>query len=136
MNDISVVRLPAAVPEVPVVARNAALAYYRDQLGFSLDWSEDGIGLAGISRDACRLFLANPEYRSSRGTIGPIVIWLNMDSNDEVDELHREWSGRGARILSAPETKPYGLREFTATDRDGNIFRVFYDFVTPQLEGK
>jgi len=34
-------------------------------------------------------------------------------------------------LLSAPESKPWGLHEFTAADLDGNLFRVFHDFATP-----
>jgi len=30
--------------------------------------------------------------------------------------------------------KSWGLHEFTAADPDGNLFRVFYDFATPELE--
>jgi len=126
--------LPGAVPEVPVADLNAATEYYRDKFGFTLDWAEDGIGLAGISRGTCRLFLANKEYRAHPGNVGPIVIWLNLDSADAVNDLHSDWSGRGATIVAVPETKPYGLHEFRAADLDGNVFRVFYDFVTPQLE--
>ena len=135
MSDHSKPRLPAAVPEVPVANLTAATGYYRDKLGFNLDWAEDGIGLAGISRGACRLFPANEEYRAPRGNTGPVVIWLNLDSTDEVNELHDEWSKRGATIVTAPESKPWGLHEFTAADLDGNLFRVFYDFATPGLEG-
>jgi hypothetical protein len=34
--------------------------------------------------------------------------------------------------MSAPESKSWGLHEFTATDLDGNLFRVFYDFGTAE----
>lgn len=129
-------KLPAAVPEIPVAELNAASAYYRDKFGFTLDWTEDNVGLASISRGACRLFLANEEYRAHPGNVGPIVIWLNLDSIDAVGELHSDWSGRGATILAVPESKPYGLHEFRAADLDGNVIRVFHDFVTPQLAGK
>jgi uncharacterized glyoxalase superfamily protein PhnB len=60
------------------------------------------------------------------------VIWLNLKSKDEVDALYREWSASNAKLLSAPESKPWGLHEFTAADLDGNLFRVFYDFATPE----
>ena len=30
--------------------------------------------------------------------------------------------------------KPWGLHEFTVADPDGNLFRVFYDFATPERE--
>ena len=58
----------------------------------------------------------------------PVVIWINLDSKDEVDDLHQAWSNSGARILAAPESKPWSLYEFIAADLDGNLFRVFYDF--------
>jgi catechol 2,3-dioxygenase-like lactoylglutathione lyase family enzyme len=134
MSDRSNNGLPAAIPEIPVADLDAAIGYYRDKLGFTLDWSEDGIGLAGISSGACRLFLANEEYRAYPGNVSPIVIWLNLDSIDSVNDLHVDWSSRGATIVAVPETKPYGLHEFRAADLDGNVFRVFYDFVTPQTE--
>ena len=58
------------------------------------------------------------------------VDMANLESNEEVDELYREWSASNARLLSAPEPKPWGLHEFTAADLDGNLFRVFHDFAT------
>jgi catechol 2,3-dioxygenase-like lactoylglutathione lyase family enzyme len=41
--------LPPAVPEIPVTDVATAVAYYTNQLGFSLDWRDDDLGLAGIS---------------------------------------------------------------------------------------
>ena len=120
---------PAAVPEIPVKSIATAAAYYRNNLGIGLDWGGDEIGLAGIGRGACRMFLANEEARQQHGNIGPTVIWLNLGSKDEVDALYREWSASHATLLSAPESKPWGLHEFMAADLDGNLFRVFYDFV-------
>jgi len=59
------------------------------------------------------------------------LIWLNLDSKEAVDELYRIWQVGEAKLISAPESKPWGLHEFTAADLDGNFFRVFYDFATP-----
>ena len=58
--------LPGAVPEIPVSDIFAATEYYRDKLGFKLDWLEAEIVLAGMSRDQCRLFLAGPAFREAR----------------------------------------------------------------------
>jgi hypothetical protein len=60
------------------------------------------------------------------------LTWLNLDSKEDVDELYRAWSASLARLIAAPESKPWGLHEFTAADLDGNLFRVFYDFATPE----
>ena len=123
--------LPGPVPEIPVRDIAAAAAYYKDNLGFTVDWGGDELGLAGISKDNCRLFLANLRYRKQHGNAPPLLIWLNLDSKEEVDELYRVWSASNAKLLSAPESKSWGLHEFTAADLDGNLFRVFYDFSTP-----
>lgn len=77
------------------------------------------------------MFLANQQYREGYGNIGPTLVWLNLDSRAEVDELYRVWRAGEAELVSAPESKPWGLHEFTAADLDGNLLRVFYDFGTP-----
>ena len=61
-----------------------------------------------------------------------MLTWLNLESKEEVNNLYRLWGASGAKLLSAPESKPWGLHEFTAADPDGNLFRVFYDFATPE----
>ena len=122
---------PGAVPEIPVTDINDAMVYYRDNLGFTVDWGEQELGLAGISRGNCRIFLANREFRKAYGNVGPALTWLNLDSKEDVDDLYREWTAGKAKLISAPESKPWGLHEFTAADPDGNLFRVFYDFATP-----
>jgi predicted lactoylglutathione lyase len=119
---------PGAVPEIPVSDINTAAAYYMDHLGFSLDWGNEDGGIAGISRGSCRMFLTNPAFREPHGNAAPVLIWLNLDSKQEVDDLYLAWSGRQARIVSPPESKPWNLHEFTVSDLDGNLFRVFYDF--------
>jgi uncharacterized glyoxalase superfamily protein PhnB len=119
---------PPACPEIPVANLTAALVHYRNRLGFTVDWSDEDIGLAGLSRGEARLFMASEDYRSGLGNAGPILLWINLNSRDEVDALHAEWAAAGADIAAAPEARPYKLYEFIARDLDGNLLRVFYDF--------
>jgi uncharacterized glyoxalase superfamily protein PhnB len=119
---------PAAVPEIPVDDMNEALGYYEHQLGFNIDWGGADGGIAGISRGQCRMFLTDGDFRAHHGNLAPVMIWLNLNSKQEVDELYESWKAGGARIISTPESKPWKLHEFTASDLDGNLFRVFYDF--------
>jgi len=121
-------KFPAAVPEIPVSDMNAALDYYRDKLGFHIDWGGADGGIAGISKGQCRMFLTDHDFRAHHGNASPVMIWINLESNNEVDELYAIWNGSGAKIISPPESKPWKLHEFTASDLDGNLFRVFYDF--------
>jgi catechol 2,3-dioxygenase-like lactoylglutathione lyase family enzyme len=119
---------PSAVPEIPAADVDKAAAYYVDTLGFTLDWGGDEGGIAGISRDACRLFITNRSFHTQYGNGAPIVFWLNLESKAEVDALFAEWKAANAKLVSEPEDKPWKLREFFAADLDGNLIRVFYDF--------
>ncbi len=123
-------QFPPVCPEIPVTDLKRALDYYRDRLGFTIDWSDEQLGLAGLSRGAARMFMANAEYRSGAGAGagGPVLLWLNLANRAEVDALHGEWAAAGARIVAPPEAMPFKLYEFHARDIDGNGFRVFYDF--------
>ena len=119
---------PAAVPEIPVTDMDQALDYYQNKLGFSIDWGGADGGIAGISNGHCRMFLTDAAFREQHSNAPPIVIWLNLDSKEGVDKLYEIWNANGARIILTPESKPWKLHEFTASDLDGNLFRVFYDF--------
>jgi hypothetical protein len=78
---------PGAVPEIPVDDVSEAVGYYERNLGFTIDWIGKDVGLAGISRGDCRLFLASADYRKGYGNVGPVLTWLNLDSNEGVDDL-------------------------------------------------
>lgn len=130
---------PSAVPEIPVESLGSAMSYYNKSFGFNCDWGGEGGGIGQVSRGRCRLFLTDHAFRAQHGSsTAPVVIWINLSSRSEVDELHVEWSANGARILSKPESKPWHLHEFTAADLDGNLLRVFYDFAweLPDREGR
>ena len=129
-------RLPQACPELPVADLTEALAYCRDRLGFSIDWADHGLGLAGISQGDSRLFVSSAAFRAGALNRGPLILWFNVHSRGEVDAIHARWQAAGARILTAPEPKPWKLHEFFAEDLDGNRLRVFYDFAWEERESQ
>jgi predicted lactoylglutathione lyase len=116
---------PPAVPELPVDDIEAASNAYVQQMGFSVDWVYEGY-LAGISRDATRLFLRRRTEQEAAQRHS-ITIWLNMASPADVDELYAAWEKGGVTIAERLHTGAHNLREFTAQDVDGNRLRVFYD---------
>lgn len=118
-------RLPPAVPELPVDDIAKAGDYYRDKMGFSVDWVYQDF-LSGISRDDSRIFLRKRTEEESGAGYG-VLIWLNLDSASDVDRLHGEWKRNGVTIVQELETSDYNLRQFVARDADGNMFRVFHD---------
>lgn len=122
------VRLPQAVPEIPVRSVSEAAQYYTRVLGFELDWGDDEGGIGGVSHGDCRLFLTNLPFRAVHGPQAPVISWLNLNSRSEVDELFERWLQAGARVVESVQDKPWKLREFRVADPDGNQLRVFYDF--------
>jgi uncharacterized glyoxalase superfamily protein PhnB len=121
-------KIPVPVPEIPVSSIDSALSYYVHQLGFTVDWQDGENGIAGISRDDCRLFLTDTAFRATEANAAPVVLWLNVENRTEVDEVFSDWQAAGAHVVSEPEDKPWNLREFKVADSDGNVLRVFYDF--------
>jgi uncharacterized glyoxalase superfamily protein PhnB len=130
------VKFPPACPEIPVSELAPALAYYRDCLGFTVDWADEELGLAGLSQGASRVFMGAAHYRAHLETGGgPLAIWLNMANREEVDSLYARWRVAGAKLDRPPAAKPHKLYEFLAFDLDGNVLRVFYDFAWEEREG-
>lgn len=118
-------KLPQPVPELPVNDVQAAGSSYASLMGFRVDWVYED-SFAGISRDDARMFLRRRTPDEARQRYS-VLVWLNMGSPAEVDQLYAEWKERGVLIVQELGTAPYNLREFTAQDPDGNRFRVFYD---------
>jgi hypothetical protein len=88
---------PCAIPEILVNDVNTAAAYYVSYLGFNLDWGgEAGGGIAGVSKGHCRMFLTNPAFREMYGNVGPVLVWLNLSSREQVNERCAPPHTRGA----------------------------------------
>ena len=91
--------VPAAVPEIPVSDLNSAAAYYQNSLGFNIDWGGEDGGIMGISKGQCRMFLTTNAFRKHYQNAGPVVVWLNLDSREQVNELFQVWNSKKAKIV-------------------------------------
>ena len=100
-----------ALPELPFRAVAPAVAYYRDVLGFKINYQQDDLGV--MDRDAITILLiARTDRHRGIGSFGVYV--------DDVDALHAEISAKGANILGPPVSHPWGLRNFQILDLEGN----------------
>jgi hypothetical protein len=84
-------QFPGAIPEIPVSDLKKACAYYESTLGFTIDWGTEGGGIVGISKGDCRMFLTDKAFREHYTNVAPVVVWLNLDSKEQVNELYRHW---------------------------------------------
>ena len=99
------------MPELPVDDVPASVRHYRDVLGFSVNYEQHDIGV--MDRDDTRLLLI---ARTRRHTgIGSAYFYVRS-----ADALYAELLERGADVQGEPTSQPWGLREFSVADPDGN----------------
>jgi catechol 2,3-dioxygenase-like lactoylglutathione lyase family enzyme len=94
----------------------ASQHYYRDALGFKVDWEHgEPPDFGAVSRSDVILFMCQ-RCQSAPGA------WLFTFTRD-VDRLHEEFTRRKAIIQMPPTNQPWGLREMQVADPDGNVLR-------------
>lgn len=99
------------LPELPLSDVPAGVAYYRDVLGFTVNYAQDDIGV--MDRDAVTLLLISRTERHKG--IGSCYAYVN-----DADALHAELRAKGANVQGEPVSQPWGLRQFHVLDLEGN----------------
>jgi uncharacterized glyoxalase superfamily protein PhnB len=100
-----------ALPELPFDNVPAAVTYYRDVLGFRINYQQADLGV--MDRDAITILLiARTEAHKGIGSFEAYV--------SNADALYEELLGKGAKILARPVSHPWGLRDFRVIDLEGN----------------
>jgi predicted enzyme related to lactoylglutathione lyase len=107
------------VPELPVADVERAQRHYRDALGFQIGWLTPDKEIGAVSRGEAAIFL-----RKRTPPFDPAVHWVFAR---DVDATYHELRGLGASIVEPLENKPWGLRQFTVEDLDGNRFYFHHD---------
>jgi len=109
--------LTCATPVFVVVDLAASIAHYRDALGFEIGFDYGAPPYyAGVRRDGVELHLIAAAKTPRLPGHGGLCVFA-----DDVDALHAELQGRGARIAAPPVNSAYGMRDFNVTDLDGNL---------------
>ena len=107
------------VPELPVADVERAQKHYRDALGFDIGWLYPGREMGAVSRGPVAIF-----FRERRPPFEPVLHWVFAD---DIDASYEELKSSGANIVDPLERKPWGLRQFTVKDLDGNLFYFHHD---------
>ncbi len=110
-------RFEIVVPILTVKDMTASMEYYVTKLGFEKKWEwGNPPDFACVRRQQVELFLSlNPQG-------GPRA-WLAVFVQD-VDALYETYKKAGAIIRKPPTDYPWGMREMTVEDIDGNSFRM------------
>lgn len=95
--------------------------HYMDVLGFQRDFGDGSDGWSFLSRDAFKVMLGECRDAQPASELGDhsYVGYLLVEG---VDEIHAELAARGAQLITAPTSKPWGLREFALRTPDGHRY--------------
>ncbi len=107
------------VPELPVVDVERAQQHYRDALGFEIAWLYPDKTIGAVSREKAAIF-----FRKRTPPFDPAIHWIFAE---DIDATYQELQSSGANIVEPLEIKPWGLRQFTVKDLDGNLFYFHHD---------
>jgi len=88
-----------------------SLAFYKDVLGFKVNYAQHDIGV--MERDAVTILLIarTPKHHG----IGCCYVYVH-----NADALHAELVAKGANVQGDPVSHPWGLRDFQVLDLEGN----------------
>jgi catechol 2,3-dioxygenase-like lactoylglutathione lyase family enzyme len=117
----SAARLTGIVPQLLVDDLDRAVAYYRDRLGFQLDFTYESF-YAGVTRDGFGIHLkCAPKLAADRA---------HRRRNEHLDayiavagirDLFSELQTRGAEVIRPLEERPWACLDFYVEDPDGYI---------------
>jgi catechol 2,3-dioxygenase-like lactoylglutathione lyase family enzyme len=102
------------VPNLAVRDVPASQAYYRDVLGARVNWIWDDT-FGSVCLGPHEVFL----YRSEDPHPAICSVFV-----DDVDWVHTDVRSRGAEVVEELGLRPWGVREFSVRDPDGNVFRI------------
>jgi catechol 2,3-dioxygenase-like lactoylglutathione lyase family enzyme len=104
-------------PGVPVADMERSLRFYRDVLGFEVQFTNgDPVSFAVMKQGGAELHLS-----IQPGKAGSLHAHLMIDDLDSVYERLRQ---AGAAVRQPPKVQPWGLRDVVVADPDGNTFEI------------
>ncbi len=107
-------------PQLRITDWSRAHRFYVEGLGFQVDWTHQfapGMPVfAQVSREGRALFLTEHAGDCQIGGAAYIVL-------DNLDAFYQEICQRGVLQPEPPEETPWGRREMTLKDPDGNTLR-------------
>jgi uncharacterized glyoxalase superfamily protein PhnB len=112
-------------PVVQVADMNAAIAHYRDTLGFEVDFvAGDPPVHARVSSgdrtqaSAVRIRLVPFEGGGARRDRG--YFWIHVGR--DLDGLYAKYVAAGVDVVTEPTLQPWGLRDFRIRDPEGHLY--------------
>jgi catechol 2,3-dioxygenase-like lactoylglutathione lyase family enzyme len=104
-------------PAIPVADIERALAFYRDVLGFAVEFTNGSpVTFAVITQGGAELHLQLQPGRS-----GAVHAHIMVD---DLDAVYERLVRAGSTIRQPPKVQEWGLRDIVIADPDGNTFEI------------
>jgi uncharacterized glyoxalase superfamily protein PhnB len=108
-----------AVPDV-----HETVAYYRDRLGFHIDFVAGDPPVharvcADPTRSSSTVHIRFEPLAPGASPNPSVYLWLHVGNG--LDSLFRLYRDRGVEVVRAPEDRPWGLRRFVVADCNGYL---------------
>jgi predicted enzyme related to lactoylglutathione lyase len=100
-----------ALPRLPVSDVPAGMTHYRDALGFGVNYVDNQVAVMDRDRVTVLLVLRTADYKG----VGSAYFYV-----ENADKLCAEMRASGANVQGDPVSFPWGLREFSVKDIEGN----------------
>ena len=117
----------AVIPTIRVPDMDAAIAFYRDKLGFRLDRDDYSPVNNSLVRGDARIQLETPgdlfgsgyneAIRRRMDSVSATTLYMEAD---DIDELYARVGELGITIVDPLGERPWNLREFTIEDHRGH----------------
>ena len=110
----------------------AMVAFYRDVLGFEVDWDgespyaefkNDGVRFSMYARRLLAELLGQ-EPSFPTGTNGTFELAIDLPRFEDVDSAYARIVAAGGRPVYAPRDEPWGMRSSMVADPDGNLIEI------------
>jgi uncharacterized glyoxalase superfamily protein PhnB len=114
-------KVKAIAPQFLVDDLEKAIAYYRGELGFDVDFVYQSV-YAGVSRDGASIHLKRAPKtisdRAHRKKNDHLDAYIEVSN---VDALFADLTARNAKVTKGLEDQPWQCRDFWVEDIDGYI---------------
>jgi catechol 2,3-dioxygenase-like lactoylglutathione lyase family enzyme len=114
-------KVTGIAPQFLVDDLDRAVSYYRDKLGFNVDFTYESF-YAGVSRDGFMIHLKEaPKLAAERAHRKQHEHLDAYVAVSGIDDLYRDLLNRGASVTRPLERRPWACLDFYVEDPDGYI---------------
>lgn len=126
--------IPARIDMIGIFVADlkAMVSFYRDVLGFAIDWdgegphaefAHEGVRFSMFERAQLPELLGQePSYPT--GINGTFELAIEMTNKEDVDPEFERVVGAGGRPIYAPRDEPWGMRSSMVADPEGNLIEI------------